>query len=192
MSRKIRIGFSSPKGKYLPLFAWFIKYGESLERYLYTGKWDLQKYSHCYVQWHAQRHDETLVYEASGTSVHFLGEIAAKKKLKPVEIYELETNDEAMHRMVKKCMRYSGVKYGVLQILGIVWVKAVNLYYFKKDIEKTIKNPLSDGTKTQVCLETVGEALEPHIKEKPEDLENWGVREMREFVKNIPGVVKIL
>ena len=195
MHRHIVVGFSKPKKKILPFFSWFIRIGESIEHLVYSGKWEYQQFSHTYVSWQAQRFERTIVYEASGSSVHFLGEDAAQEHLEPVELYRIPTTEEAQHRMVQICLTMAGTDYGLLNVAGVVWVKLIGVISWLisfRNYRVRVRNPFADGRESQPCMEVVGRLLEPHLTDKPSALEDWGVRDIRDFVRSLPGVERIL
>lgn len=108
------------------------------------------RFSHVRMRWQSSW-GEDLVYEASGLSVKFVGPVAMHEK--PVQVvhsYALTLSDEQYKALLALCMRYAGVQYGSLQLIGILLVRVLGL----------VKNPLSRGRKSQVCSEIVGVFLQ--------------------------------
>lgn len=139
--RKISIGFSRPKGHKFPIFSWLVQLMEGTE------------YSHVYVRWHSQYLEKDLVYEASGTMVHFTEGSRFDRKAETLHVYELQIEEEQYKRLVQRAMDYCGAPYGLKQVFGIAWVKLARVF------GKDIKNPFSDGKATWICSELVNDLL---------------------------------
>lgn len=134
--RLIYIEFTRPK-KFNPL-SWIIR------------AIDCTSYSHVRLRWTNGMNIE-VVYEASGTTVKFLGPTAQKQI--PVDIthsYKVFIAQSEYRKLVKLCLENSGINYGFKQLVGIGLVKLFRLK----------KNPFSDGRKSQVCSEIVGRFLQ--------------------------------
>ena len=162
------MGFSRPTYKYkkVPLFSWIIRVVEQTP------------YSHCYLEWYSPKFDEFLRYEASGTSVHFSGEISWKHKAEAVEKYEVEISEECYQKMIKWCIRHADLPYGMKQVVGIAVVKIAGAFGRK------IRNPFASGNKTWVCSELVGFIIEEVVGEDvDEDLDIAGPRKINEIVR---------
>jgi len=140
--RTLTIGFSKPINKRLPLFSWFIRLLE----------WT--PYSHVYLRWKSGRFEKDLVYQASGTTVHFLMGWRFDKKAETLDSFEIEMSEELHSLLVDKAMNYAGSDYGIKQVFGIAIVKLARLF------NKDIKNPFADGESTWVCSEIVKELIE--------------------------------
>ena len=101
-------------------------------------------YSHVRFQWLGTGGAIPIIYEASGSYLHFIGPIAAKQKpVKIIRSYPLELAGEQYKKWVQFCVTNAGVQYGLVQMLGMAWADAMGLK----------QNPLADGRKTQVCSE---------------------------------------
>lgn len=139
------IGFSKPINRTWPfgyLFSWSIRAVENTE------------YSHVFISWKSDNLDRELVYEASGTSVHFVGKERFLKKAKIVHSYEIHITEEARKKVIQKAIDYAEAPYGIKQVVGILIVKMARL------LGRQIKNPLSDGTATWVCSELIADFFE--------------------------------
>lgn len=135
--RTLRIEFTQPVGKIFPIYSYAIRAVQGTE------------YSHVRLRW-VNSTGRDLIYEAGGSSVHFIGTLAQKQhKVKIVKYYEIDLNREEYRELIDTCMEYAGLKYGILQILGIGIALACN--------RKT--NPFADGKYTMVCSELVGRVL---------------------------------
>ena len=136
--RKINIEFTRPKQDRFAFFSKLIRLFQKT------------KYSHVRLHW-TNSTGRDVVYEASGSKIHFLGELA--QPTKPVEVLHLFTvplNNEEYRALIDLCMKYAGLKYGVWQSIGI----GLSIFL------KLKKNPFSDGYRSQVCSELVGRFLE--------------------------------
>lgn len=103
-------------------------------------------YSHVRLRW-VNSVGVNIVYEASGSNVHFLGPMAQSQK--PVHVahsFCYTLSREQYRELIKVCMSYAGINYGVLQLLGIGVARLFGLR----------KNPFSRGESRVVCSELVG------------------------------------
>lgn len=139
MDKLVFIEFTRPKAP-MKFLSWIIRLIEGTP------------YSHVRLSW-INSVSVPIVYEASGTSVKFLGPLALEEN--PVIIthaYKCRLNREQYRALVKLCMENAGVSYKFKQLVGIALVKLFRLK----------KNPLSEGRKSQVCSEIVGRFLQMH------------------------------
>ena len=105
---------------------------------------EMTKYSHVRLRFN------DIVYEASGTSVHFKGKLAQEyRQSEIIDSYKLDLAEHEYVKLMKLCMENAGIDYGFKQLIGIALVKLFKLK----------KNPFSDGRKSQVCSEIVGRFL---------------------------------
>jgi hypothetical protein len=140
MSRHVYIEFTRPHKDYkrFPILSWLIRLIE----------WT--PYSHVRLTW-INTTGRKVVYEASGASVKFIGTLSQeKKKVKILDSYEIDITREEYRKLIDLCMKYADISYGLLQLLGI---GLSYLPWFDKNI-------FSDGRRSQVCSELVGEILE--------------------------------
>lgn len=164
----IIIGFSKPKNKKFPIFSLLIR--------LFEGT----KYSHVYTRWYSSGADVDVCYHASGTQVNFVSKRIFDSHVYPVEEYELQISRETYKKLLHFCMYNAGVHYGLKQLFGIPYVKFMSLF------NKSVKNPFSDGAKTQVCSEVVGHILEDVIGvEVNEDLDIAGPKKINTIIKKL-------
>lgn len=160
----LTVGFSKPKGKFLPVFSWLIRLVE----------WT--KYSHVYVSWETS-YGVTVVYEASGTTVKFMNAALHAKQAETIDSFKLEISDQAKYNLIKFCLENVGRPYGAKQIVGIAYVKLARLF------RCNVKNPFKDGHYTQVCSELVGYVLRDVLgKDLDLDLEAAGPRDIYEYL----------
>lgn len=138
----IMVGFSRPKKHSFPIFSWLIRLIE----------WT--PYSHCYIRWGSEWLERDVVYEASGTMVHFKEGKRFDDKVEVVHLFEIECSSDTRKKVIQKAMDFSGAPYGLKQVAGILLVKMARW------IGCDLKNPFSDGNKTWVCSEIVAEILE--------------------------------
>lgn len=163
----IIIGFSKPKAWFVP-FSWII-------RALYRTK-----YSHTYVRWYAKGAQADVYYEASGSSVSFIGGEIFKKKTEVIHEYKISITKEQRQELVRWCLNNSGVDYGLMQAIGLGFVEI-----FKLD-----KNPFSDK-KGQICSEVVA-----HILKEVADLgitidfEKATPKDIKNFLDSIPQIAQ--
>ena len=135
--RYVNIEFTNPKDKFFPVFSWVIR---AFQR---------TKYSHVRLHWKSSSGID-IVYEASGSEVKVIGEYAAKdNKVNVVKRYKVKVTNEEYRNLIR-LFRFSSVKYGKLQVLGI---GLAHIFGLKK-------NPFAQGRGSQVCSELVGLFLE--------------------------------
>lgn len=135
--RKVYVEFTRPKGKKFPVYSWLIRAVEGTP------------YSHVRIKWESTSGVE-LVYEAGGSSVRLIGEIAAPNhQVEVMYSKEFEVTSEQYRKLIR-LFRYAGVDYGIKQALGILVAKIFGMK----------KNPFAQGRKSQVCSELVVVFLE--------------------------------
>lgn len=167
------VGFSKPN-RWKP-FAWLIQLVDRTE------------YDHVYIKWYSPSIDRWMVYQASGTAVNFEGTTHFLSHSIPIEEYQLQVSDNTKKSVIQYAVDNCGVPYGVKQVLGIGIVKVAKL------IGKNIKNPFSDGSKTEVCAELVGRILEDCLGDKLNiDLDSADPTQINVAVQSIPGVQRVL
>jgi len=168
---KIRVGFSKPINKCFPIFSWLIR--------LFDG---FSPYSHVYVRWYSNKLQRWITYEASGSSVNFIGEKVFNQTRKEIHYYEIVVNEEDTIRFQQYCVDTSGTKYGILQLFGIALARILRLK----------RNPFADNEATQVCSEAAGLLLKNVLKYNikleldlatPRDIDKY--LESQGFIKNI-------
>jgi len=165
MNEKVVIGFSRPKNKIFPLFSWLVR--------LFQGG---TKYSHVYVKWHSSYTNRDIIYEASGTSVRFVGGRLFNERVHITDEFDIEITKETKRKIVQFCVDNAGIPYGCKQILGIALVKLFKLK----------RNPFRDGKESQVCAEAVGYILREKLGfDIQKDLDTADVKDIYNLVMNI-------
>lgn len=158
----VRIEFTSPK-------KWFKPFALAVQLFEQTP------YSHVRLVWQLPSGQE-VIYEASGSQVKLIGENARKYyPVKVLKSFEVPiTLDEYLK--LNRLLRFSGIKYGSLQILGIALAR----------IFKLKKNPFSDGRRSQVCSELVGVFLEEVLDiDVPEELDLVGPKGIYDLLEKL-------
>lgn len=162
--RRIVIGFSTTKG-FKP-FSWAIR------AVLGTP------FSHTYIKFKSDKFDRVLVYQASGTMVNFMEEKRVLETNKIIQEFEFEVSDEVYTKTIQFAIDKSGVPYGMSQIFGILYVKALGLFGIKA------KNPFPNGSGNYVCSELVAQILKEIIGlEVPKDLDLIDPKEVFELLQ---------
>lgn len=131
---KVTIGFSKSRKK-LPIGSWLIR--------LYQGT----PYSHVYLKFHSESLNRTLVYEAVGGGVRFVGNKLWEEHAEEVKSYTIELKKCNRVRLMQFCVDNAGIDYAYGQNIGIVLADIFNLK----------KNPLTKGVN---CCEIIGNILE--------------------------------
>ena len=107
------------------------------------------KYSHVLARWKGAQGKVDLVWEASGSSIKFLGPIAHRGRYEVVTEYLIELNRTEYSRLIEYTHMYAHVDYGSKQLIGMLFARLFRL----KD------NPISRGENEQVCSEAVAGLL---------------------------------
>lgn len=162
--RKVILGFSKPK-KVFPVFSWAIRLAE----------WT--PYSHVFVRINSEHLGTTLIYQASGTQVNFMGLKHFEDAAHIIKEFEFEISDENYKELLCWAVREAGAPYGIKAVLGILLVKCFNLK----------RNPFSDKDKTWFCSELAGKILRDFIGVylKEDELEIVGPRRIFEICSAI-------
>lgn len=174
---KIIIGFSTPKKKKIlsEVISFFDKENENAEK----------KMTHSYTRFIGKAWERDFIYQASGLATNFAGSKHFEDINLVVEEYEIPVEDMAETRVGQICVDREGKSYGVKQLFGNAAVVIVKLVTFGK---VKIKNPLKDGENSVTCLEEMGWVLAQATgTEVPENLEEMGVWEWRNFVAGLPN-----
>lgn len=108
--------------------------------------WMRTDYSHVYLKFYSQSLGRTLIYEAVGSGVRFIGQPAWEGHAKEMHSYDIEISDEAYFVLMGFCVDNAGIEYGFLQNLGVVI----------SDLLKLEKNIFREGAN---CSEIVGKVL---------------------------------
>lgn len=136
--KNIIIGFSKPKNHPFPIFSWLIRLYEKTA------------YSHVYIRWQTDLTDQNLCYQASGSSVHFLGSKKFNESIDVIEEYSIEISDAKYKDMVRFCIDNAGYEYGLMQAIGI----------FIVDLFSLQTNPWKKG---YICSELVASMLQSQL-----------------------------
>lgn len=163
---KIIVGFSRHKG-FAPL-SWGI---QAIER---------TPYSHAYIKIVTESLNRTLIYQANNSGVWFIGEPAFLENNIAVEEYEFDISDSEKVKLLQFCIDNSGKKYAKLQLLGMFFCRIYKFFTGKE-----CKNPLGDENRRFICTELVSAALNAVGFPKVEELDNIGLKELKERVEEL-------
>lgn len=136
---QIIIGFSKAKG-FKP-FSW------AIQRVLGTP------FSHSYIKFKSDKFDRVLIYQASDLKVNFIEERRMLSTHEVVAEFTVQLSDDAYKKTVQFAIDQVGVPYGISQIFGILYVKALALFGLKA------RNPFGNGSGNYVCSELVAQIL---------------------------------
>jgi hypothetical protein len=160
--RKLTIGFSKPKGKFLPIFSWLIRWYEGIP------------YSHVYIRWQTSV-GPSICYHAAHTSLHFLSDKQFDQDIHTVEKFDFDISDEQYMRLLKYCLETCGNSYALFEVFGVAIA----------DIFKLSKNPVSRGEKEQYCAELVLRSIGEMNQEKlTYDADIIKLKQVYQFVKS--------
>jgi uncharacterized protein YycO len=105
--KTITIGFSKSKKKFA-VGSWLIRW------YMETP------YSHVYVKFHSESLNRTLIYEAVGSGVRFVGMSKWSSHAEEVATFDIQVSDDKYLELIRYCIDNAGVEYGFMQNIGIV------------------------------------------------------------------------
>lgn len=140
----IQVGFSRPKAKFVP-------FADAIRAVLGTP------FSHVYIKFKTDSFDRVLIYQASGLLVNFIGESRFAVEENVITEFSLEVSEDTFIKTVQFAIDNAGVPYGISQIFGILYVKALALFGVKA------KNPFRNGNSNYVCSELVAQILKEII-----------------------------
>jgi len=130
--KSITIGFSKPKNMIFPIFSWLIRL---------IGK---TPYSHTYIRWQTSV-GPSICYQAAHTTIHFLSDRCFEEQIEEIESFNFSITDEQYGKLLKYCLENCGVKYGLIEVFGVLAAQVFNLK----------KNPFARGQNEQFCAELV-------------------------------------
>lgn len=163
--KNLIIGFSKPAAKFAP-------FADGIRAVLGTD------FSHTYIKFKSDSFTRVLIYQASGHNVNFIGETLFNKKNVVIAEFELEVSEETFKRTIQFAIDQAGVPYGISQIFGILYVKALGMF------GKRVKNPFSNGNSNYVCSELVAQILKEIIGlEIQDDLDTITPKEVFELLQ---------
>mgnify|MGYP001571962652 CR=1 FL=1 len=159
----ITVGFSRHKG-FAPI-SWIIMLCEHTP------------FSHAYIKVRSESLDRTLVYQATGSGVHFIGSAMFEESAQVIEEYEMPMPSEDRKKLLQWCVDNAGKPYGRLQVIGIGLIRLAKLFGLR------ISNPFSNGNKAYICCELVTAALEHTGMAGPDDLDQVDLIATRDMVR---------
>lgn len=144
--QQIVIGFSKSSKK-LAVLSWLIR--------LYQKT----PYSHTYLRFYSETLNRTLVYEAVGSGLRFVGNWQWKKEAKEVYSFTIDVKKCNYVSMLQYCVDHAGTDYGFMQNVGVLIARIFGMK----------SNPFRKGKN---CSEVIAEILihEGYTFDKPFDL----------------------
>lgn len=119
-------------------------------------------YSHVYLRFHVPQVDRSVIYEAVGANVRFVGNSVWNFN-RIVEEYEWEVSDQEYKEILQFAIDTSGKHYGILSMLGLGLVRIAS-YFGKKLI-----NPFSDGNNNFICSELAAVIMKKYFPDTAQD-----------------------
>ena len=139
---KLKIGFSKSTLS-MPIFSWIIRI------YQWT------KFSHTYIIFDTTKYlNDSTVFQSSKGMVNAMSYSFFKGENKPLDEFEFEVSDEVYKTILNELHANMGVKYGMMQNLGILYVDIMRLF------GKKVSNPWKKGYN---CSELVYMHVLSHI-----------------------------
>lgn len=103
-------------------------------------------YSHVYIKFRSDSLNRTLIYEAVGGGLRFIGTKVWESHAEEVASFSIDISQENYVKLMQYCVDNAGTEYGFVQNIGIAMCELLSL--------KT--NPFKEGKN---CSEVVGEIL---------------------------------
>jgi len=161
----IYVGFSTHVGRD---WKWLVSW--AIRKFMGTP------YSHVYVRIPSASIGRDLIYEASGTTVHFSGGAQFAEHSRVVKEYELSVTPEAKVAMFRFAIDNLEKPYGTCELVGFAWVRACARFGWK------VKNPCGDKGSKYVCSELVAAVLEDLGYDLGDELSSLTPRDVDEFL----------
>lgn len=155
----ITIGFSRPKNRFLPVASYLIR------AYQQTS------YSHVYVRFYSESLNRTLIYEAVGKGVRFIGLPQWTKHAEELKSYTLQVKKCNAVTLLQYCVDHAGVEYGFWQNVGVILADLLNLK----------RNPFRKGKN---CSEALAEVLALEGYKLPKDPNLMTPKDIEELLKS--------
>jgi hypothetical protein len=111
-------------------------------------------FSHVYVKLYDKDTDRWCIYEASHSSLHYISLERFNKKNKTLEAYEIPATEEKEMAVKNFCLDCAETSYGRLEIVGMLFIRLAKFWF-----NLNLRNPFSDGLRTQVCSEVGGHVM---------------------------------
>jgi hypothetical protein len=163
---KIIVGFSTRRRA--NFLSWLIRTAEKT------------KYSHCYIKFYSEKYESWLFYQASETTINFMGEDVFLSQSVIIEEYELTLPQEAIKGLVKNAIGKVGMWYGFLQLFGMMLS-----FFADKWFDWQLKNPFADGEATQACSDLLYYDLKDYIDFKDFRPEYDGPKKINEIISQV-------
>jgi hypothetical protein len=136
-------------------------------------------YSHVCIKTHSEKLDRSLIYQANGHGVWFIGEPAFLETNNVVDEFVFEITEEQKNNLLRFAIDNSGKSYGFLHLLGIGW------QYLTRLLGKRCPNPFKDGSQSYICVELVAEALDIG---NPCEREEMGLKDLHDLLQEKHGI----
>lgn len=107
-------------------------------------------FSHAYVKLDLQNINRTLIYQASGLEVNFQNIDSFNSKETIVKEFKLSIPEDKHAELMQFMIDNVGVPYGIMQLLGILFIKLFNLK----------KNPFASKNNTEICCKLAAKVVE--------------------------------
>lgn len=131
-------------------------------------------YSHVAIKVHSDKLDRSLIYQANGHGVWFIGEPAFLEKNIIIDEFVFDITEEQKTSLLQFAIDNSGKSYGLLHLLGIGY------QYLTAMFGNRMPNPFKDGSQSYICVELVAEALDIGTPCKREEM---GLRDLHDLLK---------
>jgi hypothetical protein len=136
----LTIGFSKAKSKW-KILSTLIRWLEGTE------------FSHVFIRWNSEYLQRDVIYQASGSMVHFMEGKRFDSINQTVDKFDILLSDATRKKVIQFAMDQAGAPYSVKQLVGLGLAKLMNSLGFKGS------NPFKDGRSHYICCELVAEVL---------------------------------
>jgi len=141
------------------------------------------EYSHTFITWKSRAIDRRKVFEAVGSGNRSISNHVFKEKSIITHIFKLKVDKEAIKKVEQYVHDQAGRPYGYKHILGLAWMRGMNMINRILGIKHRYGNPIKDGKYSQICVEAGAYVVElAKDIDMPGDIENYGLREYFAFI----------
>lgn len=143
------------------------------------------EFSHVYLKYYIPEYNEWAIYHASSTLIHLIPEHRFLERNNIVYEYEFTASPGECRQMVKSSFNKLGVPYAWFQIIGMLGIRILKLWFNWR-----VRNPFGDGERSQVCSELVYYSLKDHINFEGFEPEWDGPKKLHQYIERAGTLVE--
>lgn len=137
-------------------------------------------FSHASMRWMSSSLDRNIIYEATGSGVHFISQPNFEVQHQIVKSYKFVISDPAKVKLLQWCIDNCEKPYGRIQFVGLGIKRLLGLFGIK------IKNPFASGTNSYICCKLAAVALE-EIGASSFDADEIDLNDLQQILEKLSG-----